>query len=258
MGCFSDALGLLADKYSVNIEYFEEVASTNNQAADSKYGHGDIIITDYQTLGRGQRGNKWSSTSGENLMFTVVLEPACLPAELQFYISKIVPLAIIKVLEDFGIPVKIKWTNDVYVDDKKIAGILIENDIMGTVISRSIAGVGLNVNQTQFDPTLPNPVSLQMITGIEYDRAEVLDKFIHYFIHYFNKMESQDYDSINEEYLRNLYRRDEEHRFVLPGGGIINGVIRNVKETGELIVEHSGNGIRFYKSYLFKEIDFII
>lgn len=135
----------------------DETTSTNDEARDAKYRHGDIVWAERQTAGRGQRGHTWTSPEGENLTFSMVLEPRFLPVGEQFLLSEAVTLALTDTFAAYGIDTHIKWTNDIYVGDRKLVGILIEHNHAGASLSRTIAGIGINVNQTAFDPALPNP-----------------------------------------------------------------------------------------------------
>ena len=154
---------------------FEELTSSNDEAADARYREGDVVWVERQTAGRGQRGHRWESEEGLNLTFSVVFEPSFLVPTRQFMLSEAVALAVCDTLARFGIEARIKWTNDIYVGDRKITGMLIENKLRNGGIMRSVAGIGLNVNQTRFDPVLPNPVSMAAATGCEFDRREVLE-----------------------------------------------------------------------------------
>ena len=159
------------------IHRIEETTSTNDDARDAKYRHGDIVWAERQTAGRGQRGHKWSSAEGLNLTFSLVLEPRFLPAGEQFLLNEAVALALTDTFAQFGIAARIKWTNDIYAGDKKLVGILIEHSYSGQTLARTIVGIGINVNQTEFDPALPNPVSMAMVAGRTFDRGEVLEAF---------------------------------------------------------------------------------
>ena len=156
------------------ITRFEQITSTNDEARNRHYSHGDIITAEFQTAGRGQRGNRWSSRVGENLMLSLVLEPTFLHASRQFLLSEAVALGLVDTLAEFGIAARIKWTNDIYVGDRKICGVLIEHDLRGAHLARTIVGIGLNINQVEFDPALPNPTSMCLLAGHEFDREEVL------------------------------------------------------------------------------------
>ena len=156
--------------------FLEETTSTNDEARNPRYGHGDAICAERQTAGRGQRGHTWSSEEGRNLMFSLVWEPRFLPVSEQFLLSEAVALALTDLFGGYGIDARIKWTNDIYAGDRKLVGILIEHNLTGDRLSRTIVGIGVNVNQTRFDPSLPNPSSMCLETGCEYDRQEVLHR----------------------------------------------------------------------------------
>ena len=153
----------------------DETTSTNDEARDAKYRHGDIVWAERQTAGRGQRGHTWTSPEGENLTFSMVLEPRFLPVGEQFLLSEAVTLALTDTFAAYGIDTRIKWTNDIYVGDRKLVGILIEHNHAGASLSRTIAGIGINVNQTAFDPALPNPVSLAQAGGRKFNRSRLLE-----------------------------------------------------------------------------------
>ena len=160
------------------IHRIEETTSTNDDARDAKYRHGDIVWAERQTAGRGQRGHSWTSAEGENLTFSLVLEPRFLPVGEQFLLSEAVALALTDTFADFGIDTRIKWTNDIYVGDRKLVGILIEHSYTGPTLGRSVAGIGINVNQRVFDPALPNPVSLAQAGGRKFNRSRLLETFL--------------------------------------------------------------------------------
>ena len=136
----------------------------------------NIVVTDYQTSGKGQGKNVWESEDGKNLLFSIALDMSFLKAENQFLLTQIVSVTMINVLKKY-LPeesLSIKWPNDIYFNDKKIAGILIKNEIRGMMMGTSIIGIGLNVNQTSFNEDLPNPISMKMITGNDFELEELL------------------------------------------------------------------------------------
>ncbi|MCD8072510.1 MAG: biotin--[acetyl-CoA-carboxylase] ligase [Alistipes sp.] len=236
------------------IHRFDRLASTNDLAGSGGYRSGDVIICRAQTRGRGQRGNGWHASPGENLTFSVVLEPRFLAACEQFLLSMAVCLATVDTLTHFGIDGRIKWPNDIYVADHKIAGILIENDICGSVISRSVAGVGLNVNETGFPPQLPNPVSMAACSGIQYDTETVFASFLDCFMARYTMLEEGNTERILDDYDSLIYRKGVKSPFRLPSGERFEGTIVEVKPGGTLVVE-SGRGC---EEFLFKEIEFIV
>lgn len=136
----------------------------------------NIVVADFQTSGKGQGKNVWQSEEGKNLLFSIALDMSFLKAEDQFLLTQIVSVAMIDVLKNY-LPENslfIKWPNDIYYNDKKIAGILIKNEIKGMMLGTSIIGIGLNVNQTDFDENLPNPISMKIVTGKDYDLEKIL------------------------------------------------------------------------------------
>jgi len=238
-----------------HIKHFQEVTSTNDEAGAPSWNHGDVIWADYQTRGRGQRGNRWESAHGANLTFSIVLKPQDFPVENQFYISKIISLALVRALSGFGLQPTVKWPNDIYVGDKKMAGILIENDLLGYHIAKSIIGVGVNINQEIFDPELPNPTSFILSTGQPIDSADILKSILHHFALLYRVVLDEEYDAIDSAYMDSLYRKDGQYRFQEPEGAPFLAAISGVMPTGELVLRREGGQC---KSYLFKEVEFVI
>lgn len=237
------------------VYHIEETTSTNDDARDPSYRHGDIVWAEFQTTGRGQRGHRWSSDAGLNLMFSVVLCPEALPVSEQFLLSEAVALALADMLGSYGIEARIKWTNDIYVGDRKITGVLIEQNVSGGCISRSVVGIGINVNQTEFDPSLPNPVSMAQIAGRTFDRREVLDRFSACLGRRYAQID-RDRDALQEEYRSRMYRLEEQAPYRFPSGECFTGEILGVRPSGALVVRHSADG--HVGEYLFREIEFVL
>ena len=140
----------------------------------------NVVVADFQTSGKGQGKNVWESEAGKNLLFSVALDMSFLKAEEQFLLTQMISVAMINVLEKY-LPkenLSVKWPNDIYFNDRKIAGVLIKNEIKGMMLGTSIIGIGLNVNQIVFDENIPNPISMKMITGKDYDLKEILSDII--------------------------------------------------------------------------------
>ncbi len=154
----------------------------------------------------------------------------------------------------FGLSAQVKWPNDLYVGDRKIAGILIENDLQGTRIMKSIVGIGLNVNQLQFDPTLPNPTSMARERGKTIDRIAVLEAVLDRVFHWEERLRAGDWRAIDEKYQAHLYRRTGEYAFQEPDSEPFIASIGTVRPSGELVLRKL-DGTE--KSYLFKEVEFI-
>lgn len=241
-----------------NIEWLGEASSTNDLAREARYGHGAVVVADSQTRGRGQQGNGWHSEPGSNLTFSVVLALDFLPAGEQFSLLQAVSLAVCDAIDDLGMQARIKWPNDIYIADRKVAGLLIENDIMGTVVSRTIAGIGLNVNQAHFPEDLPNPTSLRVeARGAAFDRSQALGKILDALDVRYAALTQGRSGELHRDYLSRLYRLGERYLYRLPGQSVpFEGIIRSVAPSGELHVEHPAQGI--IRSYLFKEIEFMI
>ena len=165
----------------MKITHFKTLESTN-QYLQNLLNEGvdiadNIVVTDFQTSGKGQGKNVWESEDGKNLLFSIALDMSFLKAENQFILTQIVSVTMINVLKNY-LPEEslfIKWPNDIYFNDKKIAGILIKNEIRGMMMGTSIIGIGLNVNQTSFNEDLPNPISMKMITGNDFELETILN-----------------------------------------------------------------------------------
>jgi BirA family biotin operon repressor/biotin-[acetyl-CoA-carboxylase] ligase len=237
---------------------FRELTSTIDEARDAKYVHGDVVVAEYQTAGRGQRGNRWASAAGENLMFSVVLDSSFLRADEQFLLLRVVALALVDTMAAYGIDARIKWTNDIYVGDRKITGVLIDHSTQDGMLKRSGVGVGINVNQRIFDEWLPNPTSMvrEMKTSYNLDRHEVLERFVARLTERFEALRAGRREELQNEYHKKIYRLDTPARFALPDGAEFTGIIRGVGSGGELLIEDAVSGAQ--KSFLFREVSFII
>ncbi len=243
------------------IYHFPITASTNDDARDEKYREGDVVWADFQTAGRGQRGHEWYSRKGENLTFSVVLEPTFVPIAEQFAVSEVVALSLVDMLADYGIEARIKWTNDIYVGDRKLVGILIEHSLATTTLRRTIVGVGINVNQTEFDASLPNPVSMAQLLGRELNAEEVLNRFLSHLQSNYDTLrgikneELKIKNSLHDRYNALLYRLNEYYTYALPTGEKFRAKIVGTAPSGALRLENEQGKT---KDYLFKEVEFVI
>lgn len=215
----------------------------------------DIIWAEHQTSGRGQRGHSWHSHSGENITFSIILTPTFLPATEQFLISEIAALALVDTLKEYDIECRIKWTNDIYAGDNKIVGILIEHTLAGMNLSRTVIGIGLNVNQLSFPEELPNPTSMAVERGITFDRREILDTFSTKIAALYDLLESGQKEAIESRYRMSMYHRDEQHTYAYADGVEFRATIRGVRPSGELCLEHEDGIVR---EYAFKEVEFVL
>lgn len=213
-----------------------------------------VVTTDFQISGRGQRGNSWESEKGANLLFSILCRPSSLAAAEQFKLSQIISLSIKEELDNYGKGFSIKWPNDIYWNEKKICGILIEHNLTGNHISESIIGIGININQAFFKSPAPNPVSLAQITGKKQNKEEILVRILTRFERYYQLLEQGKSDSIAQNYFQSLFRkngfhlyRDKEEEFY--------ACIEAVEPNGCLILTDTENQKR---KYAFKEISFIL
>jgi len=225
--------------------YIKSTNSTNSlmkeMLAKGEWPEGEYFVyAGYQTAGRGQTGNSWESEADKNLLCSILLPP---DKDL-YFLNIAVGVAILRVIgEDFTI----KWPNDIYYGDKKVAGILVENAILGNEVKYSIAGIGLNVNQTTFVSDAPNPISLKQITGQEYDIDALMQKV------YAMVQETLNED-VWEEYKNHLYRRDGFWKYE-DQNGIFEARIIDVLPTGEIVLcDRNGQN----RTYGFKQIKYIL
>jgi BirA family transcriptional regulator, biotin operon repressor / biotin---[acetyl-CoA-carboxylase] ligase len=247
----------MAEIIGKTIIKFESLDSTNNyatsQLSKSNLTEGTVILAEEQLSGRGQRDNSWESAKSENLLFSIVLYPSVLPVKYQFLISKVIALGVCDILSLYVENVSIKWPNDIYVGDKKIAGILIENFLSGYNIDSSIAGIGININQQKFYSNAPNPVSLSQLTAIYFDKEELLDLFLNSIDRWYLLLKNKEVTTIDTEYLSRMYRIDIESLYKDNGGEFV-GRIAGVNPIGQLVVEKEKGEL---KEYHFKEIEFL-
>lgn len=253
------------------IKWYRSIDSTNLQAhRELAHAHeGSVWVADFQTAGRGQRGNTWESGAGQNLLFTVLLKPDFLHVAKQFAISQITALAIVKYLEIKGLSPKIKWPNDIYIGDKKICGILIEHTVAGANLSASILGIGININQTKFCSDAPNPISLALASnGVEFNRPGELTVVLEQLMGIYDSIYSvgsaervengEALSAINAEYHKYLYRKGEWHKFLEIEGEKkeeIEGKILGVNDFGCLLLECPNGSV---KDFSFQQIRYIL
>jgi BirA family transcriptional regulator, biotin operon repressor / biotin---[acetyl-CoA-carboxylase] ligase len=232
-----------------------QVDSTNTYAAGLSVNtsEGSIVWALDQTKGRGQGENLWESEPGKNLTFSIILYPAFLSASNQFYISKIVSLAIFDLVSLYADNISIKWPNDIYTDDKKIAGILIENSIKADKIEKSVIGIGININQKNFLSAAQNPSSLSLITGKEYDLREILEILWEKIDFWYTILKEKKLFVIDSDYLKVLYRFNELSNFK-GNGKCFKGRIINVNREGIIEISDEEKGLR---RFLHKEVEYL-
>lgn len=194
-----------------------------------------VIHAKNQTKGKGYAGNEWKVVNGENLTFSFLLKTVYSFQEL-IYFNEWISNVICSFLKQFHTKTNVKWPNDIILNDKKVCGILIENYRSNGTMN-SVIGVGINVNQTDFNH-LPKATSLKIVTDKMYDIEAILTDLIHHFEKQYPTLEQKDFKSIHQTYLDNLFRKDEISRFKL-NGVEVNGIIRDVNEAGNLVVKIS-------------------
>lgn len=244
---------------------FDELPSTNDYAAEliakSTPPEGMVVRAASQTAGRGQYGSRWESEAGQNLTFSIILYPNWLETGARFSLSMAVALSLhdtIRRLPYSGdIPpaagLKIKWPNDLYLGSRKTGGILIQNSLSGSFLQSSIVGIGLNVNQLSFDPSIPNPTSLALAFGRNFDLETVSDTLLECFEQRYLQLKSGQRSDMKAEYERHLYHMNTPASFVRSNGAEFTGTIRGVDAGGRLRVENEAGDL---EDFDLKEIRF--
>ena len=226
-------------------------SSLINLAQNDRLEEGVILITENQTKGRGQAGNRWVSEPGANLTFSVLLRPTFVEPTSQFFLNIVVGLGICDAVKEFiNQKVQVKWPNDVLTDGKKICGILIENQVQGQQLLQTVVGIGINVNQKNFE--WPQASSLSVCAGMDLDRTKVLETILIKIEGRYEQLRSKGYQKLKKDYYSVLYWKDEPHEFS-SGEKIFSGTIQGIDEAGRLLVLVSGKTVNFN----FKEINFL-
>jgi len=218
---------------------------------------GTVIYTDNQVAGRGQIGSKWESQAGKNINMSVILYPDFLPIVDQFKLNQIIALAVYDFLSNYIIPLNrlsIKWPNDIYIGDKKMGGILIENKLKSSLIAQSVVGIGLNINQTSFVADLPNPTSLFLETGDNNDRVNMIEGICESLEYRYLQLKSLQKQSLDKEYLQILYGYQVWRNYEISSSKrIIRGKIVGLSKEGKLQIQTSNKQMEFSM----KEITFL-
>jgi BirA family transcriptional regulator, biotin operon repressor / biotin---[acetyl-CoA-carboxylase] ligase len=239
----------------------DETDSTNTYATnlikEVQVAEGAIVLTHNQTKGRGQVGNTWQAERAKNLTFSLILHPNFLSVDKQFYLSKITSLAVFGMLTDFLntslYDIKVKWPNDILVNDKKIAGILIENILRGNFLQSSVIGVGININQQSFNNVDKLVTSLGILLQKDFDLKEMLHVFCKHFEAFYLLLKQNNFDKISQAYFKQLYKFEEwavyqtkERKFTAK--------ITKVEESGLLVLTTEQNELL---KFSFKEVQLI-
>ena len=239
----------------------ESIGSTNTylrslNGGDPAYDY-EVAVATFQTAGRGQKGNSWESEAGKNLLFSILAHPSGIKVREQFYISEAIALAVSDSVmafigPDFADGVSVKWSNDVYWNDFKMAGVLIENTLQGDRILDTVVGVGLDVNQEVFVSDAPNPISIKNITGKEYDLEALLIDIIDRFIGYM-ELPANERPQVDQAYRDRLYRRRGYHKF-RDENGEFSAQIEGSRPDGCLMLQTSTGE---HRTYEFKQVQFV-
>lgn len=217
-----------------------------------------VVVAEAQTHGRGSGSNTWESEHGKNLTFSILIHPLDIRPTQQFIISMMISNALVRALcEQIDIrqtALTVKWPNDIYIDDSKVCGILIENTIKGQHIADSIIGIGLNVNQQTFHSDAPNPCSLIHHTGKEIDRERLLSTIIDSFLSEMQRHAEGRIKDIEDDYKSRLYRRDGIWCFI-DENGAFKAEIADVQQDGHLVLRTPDD---ITKTYDFHQVKFKI
>src|SRR4030042_3473220 len=218
----------------------DQVDSTNSYAGQliksGNASEGTVILAEHQFQGRGQKGNTWESRKGLNLTFSFILMPSFLEAHRHFYLLMGISFVILDLLRQEGIKTQVKWPNDMVCSGLKIGGILIENSMKGSRLSSSVAGIGLNVNQTRFTFTGGNPTSMKLELKRTIDREIVFTDALKNLTAWINRLYRKEWGMIRESYLQDLFQYEQWADYI-DSTGDFRGRIRDVLEGGELCVE---------------------
>jgi BirA family transcriptional regulator, biotin operon repressor / biotin---[acetyl-CoA-carboxylase] ligase len=244
--------------FGKNIVYLPSCQSTNDEAAhrlrQSSFFEGDIVITDHQTAGRGQRGNIWDAQKGQNFTLSVVLKPHFLSPSEQFKLNIAVSMGIFDFLNPhLGSLLKIKWPNDIYVENKKLGGVLIENTIQKNRIESSIVGIGLNINQSNFSNL--NATSLGQATGQYYNLENLLPELLESLEKNYLALRNNKFNDLKFRYLQNMFRYQESHWFER-NEDRFQATIVGIDDQGRLAISAQNSPTLQY--FDLKEISFVI
>lgn len=210
------------------------------------------VRTAFQTAGKGQMGNSWESERGKNLMFSMVLYPHHVAIDKQFIVSQLVSVAIVNVLSNYIDDVVIKWPNDIYVGDKKLGGILIENNLRGSRIEYAVIGIGINVNQLVFRSNAPNPVS---IIQIIQKKSSIKKIFLEITEQIRKTYSERNYLVVKDEYMSRLYRNQGMFPFRDSDKNQFIAQIIGVEEDGKLLLRDGNEEV---SGFYFKEVEFVL
>ena len=238
------------------LQFHDTLDSTNNYALkllkESRPEEGTVILADYQTRGKGQKNNIWVSDKNKNITISIILFPTFLRVERQFYLSMAISLGLIAFLNNYKLHASIKWPNDIYIDRKKIAGMLIENSVLNKNIINSVLGIGLNLNQDVFPKDIPNPTSMKLELSQTFELNNVLRSLLNSVEEWLIKLYLKKFQNIKQSYEQFLLYRNEWMDFVQDNRRF-SGKISGVNENGQLVIIDDKNAVRIFN---FKEVEY--
>lgn len=237
--------------------FIQQIGSTNTYCKELLNNsvlppEGLVVQTGFQNEGKGQMGNVWQVEEGKNLTYSSVIYPDFMHPTEQFYLNMAVSLSVAELLDEYIGNAKIKWPNDIYIGNKKIAGILIENSLMGNKLQSSVLGIGININQNSFIG-LPNATSLFMELGVDYPLTYLLQQWCALFEGYYALLKSRSFGSLNKLYLQRMWNYNKTVQYH-KNDTLYTGIIKGVNPLGQLLIEENGEQV----IYNFKEISFVI
>ncbi len=235
----------------------QNISSTNTYASEllinNKIKEETVIYTNYQNKGRGLGNNCWYSEDNKNILASLVIFPN-IKSEEHFKLNMLISLSICNYLIKKGVEASIKWPNDIYVKDDKIAGILVENHLYGNTIKTSIIGIGLNLNQTKFPNNIQNPISLKNITHKNYNIKTEIDELFSLINNNISNSKNKTFEDLKPIYIENLYKFKQETMFKREGN-VFKATISDIEKDGHLlIINTKGETTKHY----FKEIEYVL
>ncbi|MDP4280517.1 MAG: biotin--[acetyl-CoA-carboxylase] ligase [Bacteroidota bacterium] len=212
-----------------------------------------VIISREQTAGKGQGENHWESEAGKNLTFSIILHPGFLDPSLQFQLNKAIALGVSDFVRQQLKPVRcfLKWPNDIYVNQLKLGGILIQHQVNGKILENSIVGIGLNINQSVFLPEIPEPASFSNISGKQFDTGELLPLVLKNLDFRYNQLKSGKIDKLDKDYHARLLGFGKWNRYRV-GDDWIEGLMAGVDEYGQLIIRDTDGKEHFFSHGVLK------
>lgn len=243
-----------------DIQFMTSCTSTNDivtvKFRNKELSEGELLCTFNQTQGRGQRENTWLSDPEMNIALSFIIKPQHFPVTSAFYFSKAIPVAVCNFFKSISgsKEFEVKWPNDIYFKDKKIGGILIENTVKGDLLKTVLVGIGLNINQEKF--SLPKAISLKKITGQEYVLKDLCSELIPFLDQSLQQVFNFNFSSVENEYLKQMYRRGEIHKFRnVKNGNLFSAEILGTQQSGALVLRNAESNA--LENFGIKEIEYL-